>query len=132
MIIIERQRFKRLPRNSTHTDCRTREGLRLLNCKWRRVYSSDRTFAILASTSNTNVIAIDGLYLDIIETSLPASQEAIQLSLDEFINHPSGIARVVEFKEIFTTKMMQGSYPTGEDQHLAFARCLLLDNKSYI
>ena len=86
---------------------------------------------ILASTSNTNVIAIDGLYLDIIETALPASREAIQLPLDEVISHPSGIARVVEFKEIFTTKMMQGSYPTGEDQHLAFARCLLLDNKSY-
>jgi hypothetical protein len=75
------------------------------------------------------VIAIDGLYLDIIETSLPESQEAIQLPLDEVINHPSGIARVLDFKEIFASKMMQGSYPTGEDQNLAFARCMLLDSK---
>lgn len=84
---------------------------------------------IFASISNTKVIAIDGLYLDIIETTLPASQEAIHFSSDEVIEHPLGIARVVDFREIFTTKMMGGSYPTGEDQNLAFARCLLLDNK---
>ncbi|PMD25997.1 HET-domain-containing protein [Hyaloscypha hepaticicola] len=85
---------------------------------------------IFVSASNTNVIAIDGLYLDIIEMSLPANHEAKHLSLDEVITPPSGIARVVDFREIFTTKMMGGSYPTGEDQKLAFARCMLLDNKS--
>jgi hypothetical protein len=84
---------------------------------------------IFESTSSTNVIAIDGLYLDIIETSLPESQEAKRKSLDEDMSHPPGIARIVDFKETFTTKMMQRSYPTGEDQTLAFARCLLLDNK---
>jgi hypothetical protein len=98
-------------------------------CEGEFTAATELSLRILANTSSTNVIAIDGLYLDIIETALPASQEAIQLSLDEVISHPSGIARVVDFKEIFTTKMMQGSYPTGEDQHLAFARCLLLDNR---
>jgi hypothetical protein len=85
---------------------------------------------IFESTSSTNVIAIDGLYLDIIETSLPESQEAKRKSLDEDMSHPPGIARIVDFKETFTTKMMQRSYPTGEDQTLAFARCLLLDTGS--
>jgi hypothetical protein len=84
---------------------------------------------VFASTSNTNMIAIDGLYLDIIEMSLPTSQEAIPLSLDEVITHSSGIARVVDFKEIFTSKMKRGSYPTGEDRNIAFARCVLLDNE---
>jgi hypothetical protein len=93
--------------------------------------ATELPFRILASTSNTNVIAIDGLYLDIIETALPASQEAIQLSLNNGIGHPSSIAMVVDFKETFTSKMTRGAYPTGEDQNLAFARCLLLDNKSY-
>jgi hypothetical protein len=85
---------------------------------------------IFVSASNTNVIAIDGLYLDIIETSLPANHEAKYLSLEEVIKNPSGIARVVDFREIFTTTMMGGSYPTGEDPNLAFARCMLLDNKT--
>lgn len=75
------------------------------------------------------MIAISGLYLDIIETSLQESQETIELPLGEGIYHSSGIARVVYFKRMFTSKMMQNSYPTGEDPNVAFARCLLLDNK---
>ncbi len=73
------------------------------------------------------MIGFEGLYLDTIEESLSPGFE--NSGYGTILNFPSQLARLLRFKNTFAYKMMGVVYPTGEDPNMAFARCLLLDNK---
>jgi hypothetical protein len=70
-------------------------------------------------------VGFDGVCIDIVD---------ISLSLTEIpLNSTLGVQRAVEsvqlFRNAFSSRTTTNSYPTGEDSKLAFARCMLLDNR---
>jgi hypothetical protein len=73
------------------------------------------------------MIGFEGQYLDTIEESLSPGFE--KSGHRTFLDFPSQLARLLRFKNTFANKMLRNLYLTGEDPIMAFARCLLLDNK---
>ncbi|KAN0105882.1 HET domain containing protein [Hyaloscypha variabilis] len=80
-------------------------------------------------TSYSQMIGIEGVRIDIIEDSIPAELDKSVDGIDLEGGDLQAMAGVTKFKATFAKKMEQAEYPTGEDPSMAFARCLLLDNK---
>jgi hypothetical protein len=75
--------------------------------------------------SNTYSVGFGGVCIDMVE---------ISISLEEIpLDSELGVQRRVEssqlFRNAFSSRTTTNSYPTGEDPKLAFARCMLLDNR---
>ena len=73
------------------------------------------------------MIGIEGVRLDILEKSISPLPEDSSSGMGSRFSENS--ERVGNFKDAFERKIMAGMYPTGEDPNVAFARCLVFDNR---
>lgn len=75
---------------------------------------------------NTYSVGFDGVCVDMVEISISLTEEVLPNSLLAF---QRAVESIQLFRNAFSSKTTTSSYPTGEDPQLAFARCLLLDNR---
>ncbi|KAH8750940.1 heterokaryon incompatibility protein-domain-containing protein [Hyaloscypha sp. PMI_1271] len=76
--------------------------------------------------SNTYSVGFDGVCADMVEISISLTEE---IPLDSTLWAQRAVESVQLFRNAFSSRTTTNSYPTGEDPKLAFARCLLLDNR---
>ncbi|KAE8451449.1 hypothetical protein EG329_004078 [Mollisiaceae sp. DMI_Dod_QoI] len=85
---------------------------------------------ICVDPSNPNVIGLEGVCLDSIEVSIPANYKILPYGKFLKLDIASSLERIVEFYDIFKSKWIGRSYyPTGEEQKLAFAKCMIRNIK---
>jgi len=75
--------------------------------------------------SNTYSVGFDGVCVDMVDISISLTE----ISLDSTLGAQRVVKSVQLFRNAFSSRATTNSYPTGEDPKLAFARCMLLDNR---
>ncbi|PMD57717.1 HET-domain-containing protein [Hyaloscypha bicolor E] len=75
---------------------------------------------------NTYSVGFDGVCVDIVDISISLTEE---IPLDSTLGFQRAVERVRLFGNAFSSRTTTNSYPMGEDPKLAFARCMLLDNR---
>jgi hypothetical protein len=76
--------------------------------------------------SNTYSVGFAGVCVDMVEISISLTEEVLP---DPLLGLKRAVESVQLFRNAFSSRTTTNSYPTGEDPKLAFARCLLLDNR---
>ncbi|PMD46856.1 HET-domain-containing protein [Hyaloscypha variabilis F] len=84
---------------------------------------------IAFNTSSPNNLGMEGVRIDIIEDHSPTRLDKSPDGKDLDVWYLQVVAGLRALKAMFDQKIARRPYPTGEDPRIAFARCLLLDNK---